>query len=240
MATVSIEKRRKFRGKFLGEVNANNVDNFIKRHGIDNGTFKDLYVGDWFVSVIKTDRERIIPFRIADFDIYHGSNSTAAKQHHVCIVPDTIMLTESMYDYSEDFKSNGYGSSKTNQVAMSMINKAMENIFGKHLLRYTEMLSSSIDGDVEEYTVKGILMSEIELFGTHEYALKEETCFIIKQLALFTEKPDLVNPTDNWIWLRDISRYYSSGTFVGCYSDGSPGSSIAYNTIGVRPRFLLG
>ena len=83
-------------------------------------------------------------------------------------------------------------------------------------------------------------MSEIELFGAHKHALKEDTCFIIKQLALFSERPDLVNATGDWIWFRDISKYFSSNNFVSCITDGSLVNSYATGTYGVRPRFLLG
>lgn len=240
MTTVSIDERRKFRGKFLGEVNANNADSFIKKHGIAEGTFDDLYVGDWFISVVKTDRERVVPFRIADFDIYDGTSSTAAKQHHVCIVPDTVMLKGAIYGSKDwEFKNNGYGPSEMNRTIMDKIDKAMESIFGKHLLTYTEMLSYGLDGDVKPSMVKGVLMSEIELKGYQIDTIEEDDVFIDRRLALFTEQSDFINPTDICFWIRGISDD-GINWYAFCDTDRDIDAFCANYVFGVRPRFLLG
>lgn len=240
MATVSIEKKRKFRGKFLGEVNVNNADNFIKKHGIAEGTFKDLYVGDWFVSVIKTDYERIIPFRIADIDIYYG---TTVNKHHICIIPDAVMLLETIYKWCDDFfnKVAGYKQSDLNTIVMPKINKSMEDVFGKHLLEYSELLTVDAKGSIEPEMVKGILLSEMELCGAQEFTPNEYNGYINKQLTLFAERPEYINPTNTWFWLRDISKCNRA-----CFVNRTPWLSytlcdeIAKTSEGIRPRFLLG
>lgn len=230
---MDTEDHKKFRGKFLGEVNIDNVDEFVEAHGIATGSFDDLYVGDYFISDIKVDRERTIVFRVADIDIY--GDMVIEGKHHVCIVPDTIVYKHPMHAF---WGGSGYRMSYMNKMIMPEINKAMEQVFGDHLLKYTELLSIDSHGYVEQDTVQNILMSEMEVFGNREYAVKEQDALVGKQLALFAQRPNFII-ADIWNWLRDA---YSSTDSVVC---GSANNAYRYhdlNTdiIGVRPRFLLG
>lgn len=226
--------------KFLGEVNINNVDDFIRQYGIDTGSFRDLEVGDWFISKLNIDRERIVVFRVADLDTYVGSFSTATFQHHICIVPEISMMKAPMYEWAEDWESHGYGPSYVNQVIMPKIDEAMTNVFGDHLLDYTELLTVDAKGNTEPAVVKGILMSEMELFGENKLAIPAKEHYINKQLELFVKYPYLVED-DNWDWLRDISKYHNWTDFVYCDTNGTTGYAHSVDYIcGIRPRFLLG
>lgn len=226
--------------KFLGEISINNVDQFVKQYGINTGSFKGLNVGDWFISKVNVGRERIVVFRIADFDPYTNSFSTASFQHNICIIPEISMIKAPMYKWAEDWESHGYGPSHVNQVIMPKLDKAMTEVFGDHLLEYSELLTIDAKGNVEPAMVKGILMSEMEVFGENKLALSEKEPCINRQLALFTKYPNLAED-DNWDWLRDISKYHNYTDFVYCDTNGAAGygNSVDY-TCGIRPRYLIG
>lgn len=238
--TTTIETNNVNTTKFLGEVNINNVDDFVRRYGIDTGSFKDLEVGDWFISKVNVGRERIVVFRVADLDTYADTFSTAAFQHHICIVPEISMIKAPMYKWTEDWENHGYGPSYANQVIMPKLDKAMTEVFGDHLLEYSELLTVDAKGNVEPTLVKGILMSELEVFGENKLGLSEKEPYINKQLALFAKYPNLTED-DNWDWLRSISKYHNYTDFVYCDTNGNAGygNSVDY-TCGIRPRYLLG
>ena len=77
-----------FRGKYLGSsVTA------AQYAAIKAGTFDDLFIGDyWTINGIN--------WRIAAFDYYLGTGSTALATHHAVIVPDTGLDAQKMNDSS--------------------------------------------------------------------------------------------------------------------------------------------
>lgn len=228
---MDMENHKKFRGKFLGKVDINNVDEFVRTHGITSGSFDDLYVGDYFISTFKIDRERTIVFRVAETDMYHNTT----EQHSICVIPDTIIYMHSLHAY---WGGCGYRMSYMNKVIMPEINKAMELVFGDHLLKYPELLTIDNFGSVTEDTVQCILMSELEVFGNREYSHPENEVLFGKQLSLFAQRPNFIM-CDIWNWLRDT---YGSTDSVACGPGKCGDRYHVFNNdiIGVRPRFLLG
>ena len=75
-----------YRGKYLGTSVTD-----AQWTAIRNGTFEDLYIGDyWTIDGIN--------YRIAAFDYYYRTGDTSCDTHHVVLVPDVIMYTHVMND----------------------------------------------------------------------------------------------------------------------------------------------
>ena len=79
-----------YRGKYLGDqITTAQID------AIDNGTFDDLYIGDyWTLSVVKADSSEVsVNFRIAHFDYFYGRGDNQCITHHIILVPDQIIYS---------------------------------------------------------------------------------------------------------------------------------------------------
>ena len=70
---------------------------------IQNGTFDDLYIGDYWVIGGVT-------WRIAAFDYYLNCGDTSFAKHHAVIVPDTSLYSHNMNDTNDT--TGGYVGSK--------------------------------------------------------------------------------------------------------------------------------
>lgn len=129
-----------FRGKNLGnEVTEEQIQ------AIQNGTFDDLWIGDyWEINNTK--------WRIADIDFYRQTNSS----HHIVLIPDTYVasvkpsaigwssvsthLAPLMYDYLQNNK---------NAIVPSAISKYMKNVEVK---RYSESLNTTATANTINFT----------------------------------------------------------------------------------------
>lgn len=82
-----------YRGKHLGQYpSVEQIEN------IDNGSFKDLYIGDYWCSDITSSSA--IKWRIAAFDYYYGVGPQPTTTHHVIIVPDGLNMNGDVYNNS--------------------------------------------------------------------------------------------------------------------------------------------
>lgn len=80
-----------FRGKYLGQYpSVEQIEN------IDNGSFKDLYIGDYWCNDITSSSA--IKWRIAAFDYYYGIGPQPTTTHHTVIVPDGLYRVGSIYN----------------------------------------------------------------------------------------------------------------------------------------------
>ncbi|MBQ7543894.1 MAG: hypothetical protein IJT02_03020 [Synergistaceae bacterium] len=165
-----------FRGKDLGSTITAAQYNAIK-----NGTFDDLYIGDyWTFDGIK--------HRIAHIDYYYdrgtGFNPTvqpgdiAAKgyvynasrtPHHVILLPDASIITGKWH--TEDTILQGYyGTNFWNEILPQIYTKLAGYVGAEHLLEFQQTMASKMNdahtqvGYTTQYVMAGLLSVQ-ELFG---------------------------------------------------------------------------
>lgn len=231
---VSPETHRMiFRGKSLGS----NITS-TQRQAIQNGTFTDLWLGDyWEMGGNK--------WRIADFDYWYNAGDTAVSDHHLVIIPDSYLSTGAMN--STNTVTGGYMGSTMYNSGLNSAKSLISNLFGSsYILSHREYLTNTVDsstgvptgGTWTDSTVE--LPNELMLFGSHINAgwINTVSRYTISktQLALFAACPRLLN-TGYSYWTRDI---FNSTDFVGVGYYGSAYHAKASTaSYGVRPVFGL-
>lgn len=223
-----------YRGKYLGdEVTA---DQYV---AIAAGTFDDMYIGDyWTINGVN--------WRIAHFDYWLncGDSGSGTTEHHVVVVPDTILYYAKMNETNTT--EGGYLNSKmrggiTYQGNLAQAKTIIESAFGSaHILSHRELLSSASDSSGAtawtwaDSTID--LMSETMVYGCKVWANSSYDVGIDKeQLALFRhDNSRIVNRSHQW--LRSVS---SSAAFACVHYIGHASDSIASYSGGVRPAFAL-
>ena len=218
---------------------------------ISNGTFDGLFVGMHFTA--QYDGKPVV-FRIAGFDIYLNNGDTALTRHHAVIVPDSALCNAQM-NASNTTEGAYYGSKMRNETILGSggVDEKLTATFGSHLLSFRELLSNTMDPNSVSggypgykgassnwawYDSKSDLMSEVEVYGS---AICGSSFFDVgtakAQLPLFALAPHLINPGRFTWWLRAV---VSSTIFAIVDYNGHAYFSYASDTLGVRPRFLIG
>ena len=222
-----------FRGKNLGTSFTE-----AQKANIQNGSFKDLWVGDYWQS-------GSIKYRIADIDYWYNTGDTAFSQHHLVIVPDTNMYAHVMND--ENVTTGGYTGSKMYTEGLEQAKTTIAEFFGEAVLSHREYLTNAVSNGAPsggawfDSTVD--LMNEIMVYGTGVYTPRGNESSVPnlytnskQQLALFALCPKLLN-NRSWFWLRDV---VSSAAFASVSGSGLAACNGAANSSGVRPAFAVG
>lgn len=222
-----------YRGKNLGS--SVTADQWA---AIGNGTFKDLYIGDYWTI-------NSVVWRIAAFDYWYRTGDTECTTHHVVIVPDTTLYSAAMNDTSTT--SGGYVNSKMYGTNLASAITTIESAFGaSHILEHRSRLSNAVTNGYESgsafYSRKVDLMSEPMVFGGREYrnassgtAIAAINTIDNAQLPLFSLDHSKICCRSYWC-LRDVA---SSALFCSVNNDGSSGVSFAGDSNGVRPAFAI-
>lgn len=239
--------RNVFRGNNLGsEVTAAQLS------AIQNGTFSNLYVGDYWVIPITIDgTEKNIHWRIADMDYYYvpsryqGSKyfDEGLSEHHLLILPDEGLYatTYKSGNDSTDYLSSTLRSSRT--AALTAVNSAFPNM----LLTYNEYLSNNVNG----YSSGAIIACDLEalnavmVFGNYlRYDAVDTSNSPVnsltkemsqKQLALFKLAPTFII-SDYPYWLRNLTASFVGAAQAIINATTQPIVTGIYN----RPYFLIG
>lgn len=231
---VSVENHRNtYRGKNLG-----NTVTAAQKSAIQNGTFDDLYIGDyWTINGIV--------YRIADMDYWFNCGDTSFNKHHLVIVPDNILYNAQMNE--TNITTGGYVGSKMYTENLNQAKTTITAAFGDMLLTHREYLTNAVsngqpsagawfDSNVE-------LMNEIMVYGSHVYApmnngtaIPNKYTIDKQQLALFALNPKMVNRRYTY-WLRDV---VSAASFATVNGNGYTSYDDASNSLGVRPAFPVG
>ncbi len=238
-------RRNTYRGKDITELWKNNK----LYEQIKNGTFADIYVGDY----IKDNSNRI--WLIADLDNYLNSGDTQLIQHHATIIPATPLEYKKMNE-SATTEGGYYGSKMVTETLETMYTTYIEPAFKGHIIKYRNLLSDDINKDLpnkynnikgasntwEWYDRKLDLMSEMNVYGTTVWSSSGyDTGIDNRQYAIFQLKPEFINSygtTRFGYWLKDVSCLTS---FASVYHYGnSSHDGGASDSRGVRPRFLIG
>jgi hypothetical protein len=231
----AINHRNVYRGKKLGSsVTA------AQKTAIQNGTFDDLFIGDyWVISGVT--------WVIADMDYFYNCGDTAFTKHHLVIVPDRSLYDAQMNE--SDVTTGGYVGSKMYTENLETAKTTIKAAFGDMVLTHREYLTNAVtDGRPSacgwfDSTVE--LMNEIMVYGTYVFApanngdnIPKRFTVAKQQLALFALNPRAINNREkSWIWLRDV---VSSTCFANVNGNGPANYYTASGSSGVRPYVTIG
>lgn len=212
---------------------------------IADGSFTDLYIGDYWV----IDG---VYWRIAAFDYYLNSGDTRCTTHHVVIVPDTCLYNAQMHNTSSggwesgaaNTTAGGYVGSDMYKSNLQQAKTTIKTAFGStHVLTKREHLTNAVNGNAPSgwawFDSDIELMNEVQVYGSVAWGAHDGNGYNValgdSQFPLFAfDRTKLHNQED--YWLRDVSSavdfaYVSNGGFAN-----SNGASFAF---GVRPEFSI-
>ena len=229
-----------YRGKYLGT--AVTAEQYS---AINDGTFKDLFIGDyWTINGVN--------WRIAHFDYWLNTGDTNCTTHHVVIVPDTNLYNAQMN--SENPTTGGYYNSAMRGGAnyptggnLANAKTAIDNAFGSsHILSHREILTNAISSNIPSgwdwYNSTVDLMSEVMAYGHHAWSANGgdgsgfETGIDHEQLALFRHDHSRICTRAHW-WLRGCHNLQSFA-IVNANGRADYAHSVNYS-LGVRPAFAI-
>lgn len=205
---------------------------------IANGTFADLYIGDyWVIGGVN--------WRIAAFDYYYKTGDTSCATHHVVIVPDTNLYTHVMND--TNITTGGYIGSKMYTEGLAQAKTQINSAFGSsHILSHRQLLVNAVTngkpsgGSWYDSTVE--LMTEQNVYGGKIFGAGNDGSTVPylytidkSQFPLFAHDPSMIS-NRQWFWLRDV---VSAADFADVATFGRAYYSGASYDAGVRPAFSI-
>lgn len=233
--------RNTYRGKNLGSTFTDEQKKVIK-----DGSFEDLYIGDYWII-------NSVTWRIMDFDYWLGTGeATEVTDHHLVVMPDNTLYT-TLWNSSATV-SNGYTGSSLYKTGLNTAKETIKTAFGEeNLLPICAVYPSAANNNAittvvnqENETVMvpnqnmiiGSLsgpISNLPNSGTTNCVGFDKT-----QLAAFNLNPYKIIPTNGiGYWLRDWQ-----GFGIPCFINfkgkftGTAANNSSVN-IGVRPVFGL-
>ena len=222
-----------YRGKYLGTSVTE-----AQWQEIANGTFDDMYIGDyWEIGGVT--------YRIAAFDYYMHTDDFDTYTHHVTLVPDKSMYEHVMND--SNVITGGYVGSKMYTTGLDDAKATINNAFGAtHILSHRQYLCNAVSngnpsgGSWYNSTVE--LMTEQNVYGGKVYSAVNNGSTVPvlytvdkSQYPLFAFRPDLISSRQSF-WLRDV---VPDAYFASVLGDGRAGCSGASTSFGVRPAFSI-
>ena len=208
-----------------------------QRASIANGTFKGLFIGDyWTVNNVV--------YRIADFNYWKRSGDTDFNTNHIVLVNDNSFGDGPMND--TNITTGAYLGSKMYTDSSSVLNTAKTKIatdFGSFLATHRLYLPNTVDSTGAQSAGTWVdstaeLMNEPMVYGCFHHAKPTSSVGHLytcdkAQLALFRLNPAMVN-LRYYYWLRDVvsSAYFA---FVG--NGGAASCDGASTSLGVRVAF---
>lgn len=225
--------RNIFRGKNLGSsVTSTQLAN------IRNGTFKDLYVGDyWPIGGVN--------WRIADINYWLRCGDTDFNKPHLVIMPDTNLYTAKMNETNTTV--GGYVGSAMYTTNLAQAKTKVNECFGSAVLTHREYLTNAVTSGYPSagawYDSSVELPNECMMYGSYIFApggngsvVPTRYTISKSQLALCKLVPRFIS-NRQWFWLRDV---VSSAFFAFVSSGGYCGYYGASNAGGVRVVFPIG
>ena len=221
-----------FRGKNLG----GGVSS-AQKAAIKNGSFDNLYIGDyWTINGVT--------WRIADMDYFLRCGDTDFTSHHLVIVPDTPLYTGKMNETHTT--EGGYVGSLMYKSGLDQAKTAIAAAFGDLVTTHRDILCNAVSngrqsgGGWFDSTVE--LMCERMVYGNSVFQPGCDGSFIPynyttgkSQFALFRMAPQYIS-NRQWYWLRDV---VSATYFATVNGYGSAYCHAAGVVHGVRPYFVI-
>ena len=237
-----------YRGKNLGTITSANLSTFLSDHGITNGTFTDLYLGDYFVI---QDGTYNAEWMVAGFNTHmNKGSSNIVTANHIAIIPRTTLFNDKMN--SEHVTTGGYKGSYMHTTVMATVTTKLNGVLGTHLLTRDALLSNTVDttnkssaytawtgasSNWEWVATRCELMTETEVYGAPIFSSSAydqgEGCM---KLPVFNFINHVQFARANF-WLRSVT--HSSG-FCNASGSGYANYGSAGSSFGVRPLALLG
>lgn len=206
---------------------------------IADGTFDDMYIGDyWSIGGVT--------YRIAAFDYYYRSGDNIdITTHHVTLVPDNGLYRHVMNDTNTT--EGGYIGSKMKTSGLDQAVTTISTAFGSaHILTRREIFTNAVSNGKPSgnswYDSTVDLMTEQNVYGSRFFAPAADGTTIPYQHAvdksqypLFAFRPDLISNRLDY-WLRDV---VSAARFADVPAGGNATSANATLALGVRPAFSI-
>jgi hypothetical protein len=224
-----------YRGKYLGDKYTDE-----QKQAIINGTFDDLFIGDYWII-------NGITWRIADFDYYYNVYYLDQDDaHHVVIVPDTILYEAQMNP--TDTTKGCYTGSEMYTKNLDEARAAFDDAFGSmfiatHKGYYSNRTDDS--GIPQDTTVRDMrveLMSEEQVYGHAVWGVCNQNGFDVgtqvTQFRLFALDKTKINIGQTY-WLTNVTNVLGHGFFAAMMKDGAPFFNPATFQNGVRPFACL-
>lgn len=227
-----INHRNVFRGKNLG----GGVSS-AQKAAIKDGSFDNLYIGDYWVI-------NGVTWRIADMDYFLRCGDTEFARHHLIIVPDTQLYTGKMNETHTT--EGGYVGSLMYREGLDQAKTTIATAFGDLVTTHRDYFCNAVSngrpsgGAWFDSTVE--LMSERMVYGNAVFAPVSDgstvpsnytTCK--SQLTLFRMAPRYIT-NRQWYWLRDV---VSATVFANVNGYGNANCGHAGSVGGVRPYFVI-
>ena len=235
-----------FRGANLWALNATHIAN------IQNGSFKGMFIGDYFTI---NDSSYVIAG--INYKKNHGDNSSLGN--HLVLMPQDWSKTPTQtlaqdgktthYMNDTDTTEGGFAGSKLYKTYLPQIQTKLESDFGAHLMTFRTVVSTHVDDsgapDQGEWRdAKVSIPNEVMIFGSllngnnkngSWYNVGDED----SQLPLMRlNDSERCNNRAGAFWLRDI---HSASGFASAGNLGDANWAGASDTwSGVRAFFLIG
>lgn len=228
-----------YRGKYLGTQLTDAQSAVIRA-----GTFKDLYIGDyWTINGVN--------WRIAHFDYWYQTGDTNCNTHHVVVVPDSVLYDAQMNE--TNITTGGYPGSKMYTANLATAKSAVIAAFGSgHVLTHRSFIANAMTNGYPSAAAwmdsQVDLMTEEMVYGSPQHkphsAYASGTNIIIpwnhtvenRQLRLFALDPQRVVAGRHWWWLRDP---VGASAFANVNGIGHSNYYNASNSGGVRPAIAI-
>ena len=207
---------------------------------IANGTFDDIYIGDYFTKSINGTNYAL---RIAAFNYYYNMGDTAFTKPHAVIIPDSIFGLAQMN--SSEVVTGGYIGTKMRTETLQTWLEYLKTAFGSNLLTPRCMYDNACDGSSSSgaagYDGPLELMTEEQVYGARQQGITNHSgwCYPgvdYAQFPLFALDHSRICNRSDW-WLRSVN---SSTAFAVVDLHGFAAYFGASTSFGVRPRFLIG
>lgn len=227
-----------FRGKNLGTSYTSAMSKAIQ-----NGTFDDLFVGD-YLTINGT------VYRVAGFNLGKQIGDNTSMGNCMCLVPDSALYSAQMHNtdsgqYTEGSAANtttgAYANSDMRTTNLAQATQKIVNDFGStHVMSYRDILpNATANGQASGwawYDCKVELMSEVMVYGTTVWANSGyEVGCINSQLPLFALAPEYIHRRFVY-WLRGVG---SATSFASVSNAGYATNTNASFSYGVRPFFFV-
>ena len=222
---------------------------------IANGTFKDIYIGDYITkNIVVGGTTYQVKWEVADIDYFYKSGDASCDTHHVVLLPSkTVLVNTKMNDTNTT--EGGYVGSKMWKETIPAVVTGIKAAFGAdHVVKHRELLTTKVSTTAQSAAGAGWTGSSTEwawsdveaniptepmiyggaVFGSAGYDVGNGD----KQLAIFKFKK-FCSPDRLWFWLRAVA---SASRF--CVANGagfadSYGVTASYSDGGCRPYFLF-
>ena len=212
---------------------------------ITAGTFHGMLVGDyWTIGGVK--------WLIADFDYWLHCGDTECTDHHLVIIPETILYSAKMN--TDNVVTGAYVGSQMYTANLADAKTTIDSAFGSaHILQHKEWLANAVTDGVETggawVNSKVELMNERMVYGADvfhncingtrwpggNYTIDKTQLAIFKldntKIVAFNTASTPARAT--W-WLRDVC---TSTNFAYVNSIGLASGGNASSSLGVRPAF---